>query len=62
MGGWGTVSTGGKALRIGMKDPRVVELRRRLIGSGDLEQQAGLSDTFDSYVDAALRRFQLRHG
>jgi hypothetical protein len=27
-----------------------------------LEQQAGLSDTFDSYVDAALRRFQLRHG
>ena len=45
-----------------MKDPRVVELRRRLIVSGDLEQQAGLSDTFDSYVDAALRRFQLRHG
>ncbi|MEO9529128.1 L,D-transpeptidase family protein [Roseibium sp.] len=61
-GGWGTVSTGGKALRIGMKDPRVVELRRRLIASGDLEQQAGLSNTFDSYVDAALRRFQLRHG
>lgn len=61
-GGWGTVSPGGKPLRIGMKDPRVVELRRRLIVSGDLEQQAGLSDTFDSYVDAALRRFQLRHG
>lgn len=61
-GGWGTVTPGGKALRIGMKDPRVLELRRRLIVSGDLEQQAGLSDTFDSYVDAALRRFQLRHG
>lgn len=61
-GGWGTISPGGKTLRIGKKDPRVVELRRRLIGSGDLEQQAGLSDTFDSYVDAALRRFQLRHG
>ncbi|WP_428673466.1 L,D-transpeptidase family protein [Roseibium sp.] len=61
-GGWGTVSEGGKALRIGAKDRRVVELRRRLIASSDLEQQAGLSDTFDSYVDAALRRFQLRHG
>ncbi len=61
-GGWGTVSSGSKALRIGAKDPRVIELRRRLIASGDLEQQAGLSDTFDSYVDAALRRFQLRHG
>ncbi|MEP3049473.1 MAG: L,D-transpeptidase family protein [Roseibium sp.] len=61
-GGWGSVSTGGKPLRIGAKDPRVVELRRRLIVSGDLEQQAGLSGTFDSYVDAALRRFQLRHG
>ncbi|WP_305985251.1 murein L,D-transpeptidase [Roseibium sp. MMSF_3544] len=61
-GGWGTVTGGGKALRIGAKDPRVVELRRRLIGSGDLEQQAGLSDTFDSYVDSGLRRFQLRHG
>jgi len=61
-GGWGTVSGGGKALRIGAKDLRVVELRRRLIASGDLEQQAGLSNTFDSYVDSALRRFQLRHG
>ncbi|MBN9669835.1 L,D-transpeptidase family protein [Roseibium aggregatum] len=61
-GGWGTVTGGGKALRIGAKDPRVVELRRRLIASGDLEQQAGLSNTFDSYVDSALRRFQLRHG
>lgn len=61
-GGWGTVTGGGKALRIGAKDPRVVELRRRLIASGDLEQQAGSSDAFDSYVEAALRRFQLRHG
>lgn len=61
-GGWGTVTPGGKSIRIGAKDPRVIELRRRLIVSGDLEQQAGLSNTFDSYVDTALRRFQLRHG
>ncbi len=61
-GGWGTISGGGKALRIGARNARVLELRKRLIASGDLEQNAGLTDTFDSYVDAALRRFQLRHG
>lgn len=62
-GGWGQVtSVKGKPLRIGDRDPRVVELRRRLMVSGDLEQREGLTDIFDSYVDAALRRFQLRHG
>lgn len=62
MGGWGRVTGTGKPLRIGVKDARVVELRRRLIASGDLEQTAGLSNTFDSYVDAGVRRFQMRHG
>jgi len=62
MGGWGRVSGQGRPLRIGTKDPRVVELRQRLIASGDLEQNAGLSSTFDSYVDAGVRRFQMRHG
>jgi len=61
-GGWGRLSFGKATLRIGTRDKRVVELRRRLIASGDLEQQAGLSNTFDSYVDAAVRRFQMRHG
>jgi len=62
MGGWGRVSGQGRPLRIGTKDPRVVELRQRLIASGDIEQNAGLSSTFDSYVDAGVRRFQMRHG
>ncbi len=62
-GGWGVVSpNNGRPLRIGTKDARVLELRKRLMGSGDLEQTAGMSNTFDSYVDAALRRFQMRHG
>ncbi len=62
-GGWGFVSpNNGRPLRIGTKDARVLELRKRLMGSGDLEQTAGMSNTFDSYVDAALRRFQMRHG
>ena len=49
-------------MRLGTRDQNVVTLRQRLIASGDLEQTAGLSDTFDSYVDAAVRRFQIRHG
>lgn len=61
-GGWPQVTSGSKAMRLGARDGHVVTLRRRLMVSGDLEQAAGLSDTFDSYVDAAVRRFQLRHG
>lgn len=61
-GGWGQVPPSNRPLRIGAQDSSVTELRRRLMASGDLEQTAGLSDTFDSYVDAAVRRFQVRHG
>jgi murein L,D-transpeptidase YcbB/YkuD len=49
-------------LRIGMRDPRVVELRRRLIASGDLRQRTGDPAAFDSYVQAAVKQFQERHG
>lgn len=60
-GGWRTIPSGPK-LRIGSKDNRVIHLRRRLMMTGDLEQSAGLSSIFDSYVDIAVRRFQQRHG
>jgi murein L,D-transpeptidase YcbB/YkuD len=30
--------------------------------SGDLPQSAGISSSFDSYVDGAVKRFQARHG
>lgn len=60
-GGWGMVP-GTETLRIGMKHPNVVALRQRLIASGDLAASAGVADTFDSYVDAAVKRFQARHG
>lgn len=60
-GGWPVVPAG-EVLRLGMRSPTVVTLRQRLIASYDLDPAAGLSDTFDSYVDAAVRRFQARHG
>ncbi len=60
-GGWNSVPAD-KGLRIGMRDPNVVELRRRLISSGDLRQTSGDPAAFDSYVQAAVKRFQERHG
>jgi len=60
-GGWPMVPDD-KRLSLGIKDPNVVILRQRLTVSGDLAGGAGNSQTFDSYVDAGLRRFQARHG
>ena len=60
-GGWPQVPAT-KKLLLGVVDPDVVALRKRLMVSGDLSQSAGISESFDSYVDAALKRFQLRHG
>jgi murein L,D-transpeptidase YcbB/YkuD len=60
-GGWQDVPAT-KKLQLGVDDPDVVPLRKRLMISGDLAQSAGISTSFDSYVDAAVKRFQLRHG
>jgi murein L,D-transpeptidase YcbB/YkuD len=60
-GGWGTVPAG-QTLKLGATGPAVVALRRRLAASGDLDPSAGASPVFDSYVDAAVRHFQARHG
>lgn len=60
-GGWQVVPAT-KKLQLGVIDPDVETLRKRLIISGDLASNAGISPAFDSYVDAALKRFQARHG
>jgi L,D-transpeptidase YcbB len=60
-GGWPVVPPTDR-LRLGNRHPSVVALRKRLIVVGDLEPNAGASDIFDSYVEAAVRRFQARHG
>ena len=60
-GGWPTVPEGAK-LKLGVDDPAVGPLRQRLAISGDLPRSAGLSTAFDTYVDAAVKRFQTRHG
>jgi L,D-transpeptidase YcbB len=60
-GGWPMVPPTDR-LRLGNRLPSVAPLRKRLIISGDLEANAGATDIFDSYVEAAVRRFQARHG
>ncbi len=60
-GGWPVVPDT-QPLKIGMRNPAVAALRDRLTASGDLAPVGGFNDSFDSFVDAAVRRFQVRHG
>ncbi len=60
-GGWPTVPATVK-LKLGVVDPSVAAIRKRLMIAGDLSESAGLSNSFDTYVDAAVKRFQARHG
>jgi L,D-transpeptidase YcbB len=60
-GGWPQVP-GTAKLRLGAVDQAVPVLRRRLMIAGDLPESAGLSNAYDTYVDAAVKRFQARHG
>lgn len=60
-GGWPRVNTTVK-LKIGMSDPAIAELRKRLMVSGDLSKSAGISNSYDSLVEEAVKRFQARHG
>jgi L,D-transpeptidase YcbB len=60
-GGWSAVPAGAE-LRIGVKSRAVQALRQRLVVSGDLDPVAGAGPVFDSFVEAAVKRFQARHG
>ena len=60
-GGWAELQLG-LTMRVGNKGQQVIALRRRLSASGDLDPQAGASPVFDSYVEAGVKRFQIRHG
>jgi len=60
-GGWPSVPPSA-LLRLGNRHPSIVPLRQRLAATGDLDVTTGISEIFDSYVEAAARRFQARHG
>ena len=60
-GGWAPLQIP-QTMRVGARGPAVVTLRQRLIMTGDLDPAAGSLPTYDSYVEAGVRRFQARHG
>ncbi len=60
-GGWPEVPSA-RVLRLGDRHPSVPALRARLVASGDIDPNAAGNDIYDSYVEAAVRRFQARHG
>ncbi len=59
-GGWRPLAA--ESLQRGSKSQGVVALRQRLILMGDLPAEAGTAPIFDSYVEAAVKRTQARHG
>jgi len=60
-GGWPSVPSV-SVLRVGDRHAAVPVLRARLAVSGDIDPNAAGNDIYDSYVEAAVRRFQARHG
>jgi L,D-transpeptidase YcbB len=60
-GGWPQVPSV-KELRLGDRYASVGVIRTRLAVSGDIDPNAVGNDIYDSYVEAAVRRFQARHG
>lgn len=60
-GGWPVVPPVAR-LQLGNRHASVVALRQRLGAVGDLDPASGATDVYDSYVEAAVRRFQARHG
>lgn len=65
-GGWPRIG-GGPTIKPGMTDPRVPELRERLRITHDLEAAAAPAtepslQAYDAALEAAVRRFQERHG
>jgi murein L,D-transpeptidase YcbB/YkuD len=59
-GGWEPVPEG-PTIKPGMTDPRIVQLRRRLVATGDLDDTAIDSDYYDEGLKAAVLQFQTRH-
>lgn len=63
-GGWPSIPAG-RTVRPGEEDQRVPYVRRRLMFEGDYRHPGGSSDysyTLDGHLQAAIMRFQRRHG
>lgn len=60
-GGWATMPAG-RGLHLGSRGDTVIALRQRLAVTHDIDSDATTGEIFDSFVEAAVKRFQTRHG
>jgi L,D-transpeptidase YcbB len=61
-GGWPQIGAGA-TLKIGVQDARIATLRRHLVITGDLPADTRMDeDRFDPPLEAAVKRYQSRHG
>jgi len=60
-GGWPRVDTG-PTLKIGMRNPRVAQVKKRLLVTGELASMEGEPDLYDGALMLAVKKFQQRHG
>lgn len=62
-GGWKAIDwpNGAKQLKLGHNGPEIVQLRKRLVFSGDLASDSG-SSAFDQSLEEAVKSYQSRHG
>jgi murein L,D-transpeptidase YcbB/YkuD len=61
-GGWEEIPQEAYNLSVGKSGKAAIQLKRRLIQSGDMPFVDNVSDTFDQSADAGVRAFQARHG
>lgn len=61
-GGWEETPQEAYGLNLGKSSRHVVQLKRRLISSGDMPLVENVSDVFDADTDRGVRAFQARHG
>lgn len=61
-GGWQSIKEG-NVLRLGVTDPRVIDLKNRLFITHELIKTGeSVSDTFDLNLETAIKAFQKNHG
>ncbi|OAM84235.1 hypothetical protein A3840_00210 [Devosia elaeis] len=61
-GGWEEIPQQAYQLQLGASSPAVVQVKRRLISSGDMPLVEYANDIFDADADRGVRSFQARHG
>ena len=61
-GGWEEIPQEAYNLSIGKGSKAVINLKRRMMSSGDMAVVDNVDDMFDEHTDAAVRSFQARHG